>query len=31
MTDTSADGWVSRTHRPMGFPEFVAIVAAIMA
>ena len=31
MTDTSAGGWVSRTHRPMGFPEFVAIVAAIMA
>ena len=29
MTDTSAGGWVSRTHRPMGFPEFVAIVAAI--
>ena len=31
MTDTSADAWVSSTHRPMGFREFVAIVAAIMA
>src|SRR6185312_2906501 len=31
MTDTSADGWVSTAHRPMGFPEFVAIVASIMA
>lgn len=31
MTDTSANGWVSSAHRPMGFPEFVAIVAAIMA
>jgi DHA1 family bicyclomycin/chloramphenicol resistance-like MFS transporter len=31
MTDTSANGWVSSTHRPMGFREFVAIVAAIMA
>ncbi len=31
MTDTSADGWVSSAHRPMGFPEFVAIVASIMA
>lgn len=30
MTDTDA-GWVSATHRPMGFPEFIAIVAAIMA
>jgi DHA1 family bicyclomycin/chloramphenicol resistance-like MFS transporter len=30
MTDTNA-GWVSSTHRPMRFPEFVAIVAAIMA
>lgn len=30
MTDTDA-GWVSSTHRPMRFPEFVAIVAAIMA
>ncbi len=31
MSDTNADGWVSSTHRPMGFPEFVAIVASIMA
>lgn len=31
MTDTSANAWVSSTHRPMGFREFVAIVAAIMA
>ncbi len=31
MTDTSANGWISATHRPMGFREFVAIVAAIMA
>lgn len=31
MTDTSANGWVSSAHRPMGFPEFVAVVAAIMA
>ncbi|MGN6286228.1 MAG: multidrug effflux MFS transporter [Afipia sp.] len=30
MTDTDA-GWVSSTHRPMRFPEFVVIVAAIMA
>lgn len=31
MTDTSANSWISSTHRPMGFREFVAIVAAIMA
>jgi DHA1 family bicyclomycin/chloramphenicol resistance-like MFS transporter len=31
MTDTSANAWVSSTHRPMGFREFVAVVAAIMA
>lgn len=31
MTDTSANGWISATHRPMGFREFVVIVAAIMA
>lgn len=31
MTETSANGWVSSAHRPMGFPEFVAVVAAIMA
>ncbi|HEU4805926.1 MAG TPA: multidrug effflux MFS transporter [Nitrobacter sp.] len=31
MTDASMDGWVSRAHRPRGFPEFVALVACIMA
>lgn len=31
MTDVNADTWVSSTHRPMGFPEFVLIVASIMA
>ena len=31
MTDTNANAWVSATHRPMRFPEFVAIVASIMA
>ncbi|KIZ47610.1 MULTISPECIES: multidrug effflux MFS transporter [Rhodopseudomonas] len=31
MTDVNADAWVSSTHRPMGFPEFVLIVACIMA
>ncbi|HEX7789190.1 MAG TPA: multidrug effflux MFS transporter [Afipia sp.] len=31
MTDASANAWVSSTHRPMGFGEFVALVAAIMA
>lgn len=31
MTDTSDNAWVSSTHRPMSFREFVAIVAAIMA
>jgi len=31
MTDTNANSWVSSAHRPMGFREFVAIVAAIMA
>lgn len=31
MTDTSDNAWVSSTHQPMGFREFVAIVAAIMA
>lgn len=31
MSDTSANSWVSSTHQPMGFREFVAIVAAIMA
>ena len=31
MTDTNANSWVSSTHRPMGFPEFVVIIASIMA
>ncbi|MCO5129894.1 MAG: multidrug effflux MFS transporter [Xanthobacteraceae bacterium] len=31
MTDTNAAVWVSTTHRPMRFPEFVAIVASIIA
>lgn len=31
MTDTNAEGWVSSTHRPLGFAEFVVIVASIMA
>jgi MFS transporter, DHA1 family, multidrug resistance protein len=31
VADINADAWVSSTHRPMGFPEFVILVAAIMA
>jgi DHA1 family bicyclomycin/chloramphenicol resistance-like MFS transporter len=31
MTDSNANAWVASTHAPMGFPEFVVIVAAIMA
>jgi DHA1 family bicyclomycin/chloramphenicol resistance-like MFS transporter len=31
VTDTNADAWVSSTHRPMGFPEFVVVIASIMA
>ena len=31
MTDINADAWVSSTHRPMGFPEFVLVIASIMA
>jgi DHA1 family bicyclomycin/chloramphenicol resistance-like MFS transporter len=31
VTDTNAEGWVSSTHRPLGFAEFVVIVASIMA
>jgi DHA1 family bicyclomycin/chloramphenicol resistance-like MFS transporter len=27
----NADDWVSSTHRPMGFPEFVIVIASIMA
>jgi DHA1 family bicyclomycin/chloramphenicol resistance-like MFS transporter len=31
MTDSNANAWVASTHAPMGFPEFVVIVGAIMA
>jgi hypothetical protein len=31
LTDIDADAWVSSTHRPMGFVEFVVIIALIMA
>jgi DHA1 family bicyclomycin/chloramphenicol resistance-like MFS transporter len=31
VTDINADAWVSSTHRPMGFPEFVLVIASIMA
>jgi MFS transporter, DHA1 family, multidrug resistance protein len=31
VTDTSGDAWVSSTHRPMGFTEFVIVIASIMA
>ncbi len=31
MTDINAGAWVSSTHRPMGFPEFVIVIASIMA
>jgi DHA1 family bicyclomycin/chloramphenicol resistance-like MFS transporter len=31
VTDTNADVWVSSTHEPMGFPEFVVAIASIMA
>src|SRR5580692_3554163 len=31
VTDVNANGWVSSTHRPMGFPEFVIVIASIMA
>lgn len=31
MSDINADAWVSAGHRPMGFPEFVVIIASIMA
>jgi MFS transporter, DHA1 family, multidrug resistance protein len=27
----NGDAWVSSTHRPMGFPEFVIVIASIMA
>jgi DHA1 family bicyclomycin/chloramphenicol resistance-like MFS transporter len=31
VTDINANDWVSSTHRPMGFPEFVIVIASIMA
>ncbi|MDB5631186.1 MAG: transporter [Tardiphaga sp.] len=31
MTDIDADVWVSSTHSPMKFPEFVLVIASIMA
>jgi MFS transporter, DHA1 family, multidrug resistance protein len=31
VTDLNANAWVSSTHRPMGFPEFVVAIASIMA
>ena len=31
MAEINTDGWVSSTHRPMGFPEFVVVIASIMA
>ena len=31
MTDINADAWVSSNHRPMGFAEFVIVIASIMA
>lgn len=31
MSDVNADDWVSAGHRPMGFPEFVVVIASIMA
>jgi DHA1 family bicyclomycin/chloramphenicol resistance-like MFS transporter len=31
VTEINADTWVSSTHRPIGFPEFVIVIASIMA
>ncbi|WP_249780447.1 multidrug effflux MFS transporter [Bradyrhizobium sp. dw_411] len=31
MTDINANTFVSSSHRPMGFPEFVLVIASIMA
>lgn len=31
MTAIDANGWVSSAHRPMGFREFVVVIASIMA
>jgi DHA1 family bicyclomycin/chloramphenicol resistance-like MFS transporter len=31
VSDINAPAWVSSGHRPMGFPEFVIVIASIMA
>src|SRR6202051_54360 len=31
VTDINSAAWVSSSHRPMGFPEFVVVIASIMA
>src|SRR4030081_4015220 len=31
VTDINANAWVSSNHRPMGFAEFVIVIASIMA
>src|ERR1700733_14776356 len=31
VADINAEDWVSSSHRPMGFPEFVMVIASIMA
>src|SRR5580692_11262417 len=31
VTDIKAENWVSSNHWPMGFPEFVVMIASIMA
>ena len=31
MSEIEANAWVSSSHRPMGFAEFVVLIAAIMA
>jgi len=31
VTKIDAEAWVSSGHRPMGFPEFVVVIASIMA
>jgi MFS transporter, DHA1 family, multidrug resistance protein len=31
VTDINANAWVSSSHRPMSFPEFVVVIASIMA
>jgi DHA1 family bicyclomycin/chloramphenicol resistance-like MFS transporter len=31
VTEVNADAWVSSRHQPMGFPEFILVIASIMA